>query len=179
MSLRIHLSVIVFFVADIPQELQHASPENPSYTPLLCRLRALCRAAEHLPSHITLQPDGVTVLANQPLSSSALSDVYQGLRGKHLVAVKSFRLQGCDSETIDRVSGPPSAQPITYNNLIPQRFLKEAVIWKFMRHENIVPVIGVFPLLPTSLVSEWMPNGSISSFLQAYPGANRVQFVSA
>jgi hypothetical protein len=68
---------------------------------------------------------------------------------------------------------------VTYGGLIPQRFRKEAVIWKFMRDENIVPVIGAFSLLPTSLVSEWMPNGSVSSFLQAYPGANRVQFVSA
>jgi hypothetical protein len=50
-------------------------------------------------------------------------------------------------------------------------------MWKFLRHPNIVPFIGVSPMFPICLVSEWMPNGDISQYLKAHNSADRVSFV--
>jgi hypothetical protein len=51
-------------------------------------------------------------------------------------------------------------------------------MWKFLGHPNIVPFIGVSPMFPICLVSEWMPNGDISQYLKAHNSADRVSFVS-
>jgi serine/threonine protein kinase len=58
-----------------------------------------------------------------------------------------------------------------------QAFHNEAVMWKFLKHEHIVPFIGVSPLFPVCLISEWMPHGSVSSFLRTHPCADRIRFV--
>ena len=54
---------------------------------------------------------------------------------------------------------------------------KEVVIWKRLRHLNIVPFIGV-TTNPLQVVSEWMPNGTLTEFIEKNPGANRIGLVS-
>ena len=58
-----------------------------------------------------------------------------------------------------------------------QLFFKEAIIWKRLRHPNIVPFIGV-TTDPLQIVSEWMPNGVLTEFLERNPGTNRIRLVS-
>ena len=50
-------------------------------------------------------------------------------------------------------------------------------MWKRLRHQNIVPFIGVTQD-PLQFVSEWMPNGTLTEYLTYKPGANRVDLVS-
>ena len=50
-------------------------------------------------------------------------------------------------------------------------------MWKHLRHQNIVPFIGVTQD-PLQFVSEWMPNGTLTDYLGTNPGANRVGLVS-
>ena len=50
-------------------------------------------------------------------------------------------------------------------------------MWKHLRHRNIVPFIGVTQD-PLQFVSEWMPNGTLTEYLNHNPGANRVDLVS-
>jgi serine/threonine protein kinase len=51
-------------------------------------------------------------------------------------------------------------------------------MWKFLRHPNIVSFIGVSPMFPICLVSEWMPNGDVGQYLKMHGSADRVFFVS-
>ena len=50
-------------------------------------------------------------------------------------------------------------------------------MWKRLRHQNIVPFIGVTQD-PLQFVSKWMPNGTLTDYLRKYPGANRIGLVS-
>ena len=50
-------------------------------------------------------------------------------------------------------------------------------MWKRLRHQNIVPFIGVTQA-PLQFVCEWMQNGTIIEYLGENPGANRVDLVS-
>jgi serine/threonine protein kinase len=60
------------------------------------------------------------------------------------------------------------------------------VIWKWLRHPNIVPFkflgvsnyfLGISNYFPVCLVSEWMPEGTVSSFFDAHPDENRLPYV--
>ena len=56
-------------------------------------------------------------------------------------------------------------------------FYKEAIMWKRLEHQNVVAFIGVTQN-PLQFVSEWMPNGTITEYINEKPGANRVGLVS-
>jgi mitogen-activated protein kinase kinase kinase/serine/threonine-protein kinase TNNI3K len=49
-------------------------------------------------------------------------------------------------------------------------------MWKRLRHQSIIPFIGVTQD-PLQFVSEWMPNGTLIDYLNGNPGANRVGLV--
>ena len=55
-----------------------------------------------------------------------------------------------------------------------QRFCKEVVMWKFLRHPNVLPLIGV-TMSETRfvMISDWMVNGKITNFVKARPDVNR------
>jgi serine/threonine protein kinase len=52
------------------------------------------------------------------------------------------------------------------------------VTWKCLgRHPNIVPFLGIYSDLPVSMVSVWMPKGTISGFFLEKPRENRAPYV--
>ncbi|EIN03685.1 kinase-like protein, partial [Punctularia strigosozonata HHB-11173 SS5] len=57
-------------------------------------------------------------------------------------------------------------------------FCREAVVWKRLIHPNIVPFIGVEPRNQACIVSEWMDNGDIMSYLEDHPRANRIDLIT-
>ena len=67
----------------------------------------------------------------------------------------------------------------------PQASRRELGIWKRLRHDNIVPFLGVasgFGMSGAmSLVSQWMPNGTLYEFLVTHDNkldaAHRLQIV--
>ena len=55
------------------------------------------------------------------------------------------------------------------------------MIWRQLRHPNLLPFYGVLddefhPLL--ALVAPWMPNGHMIGYLKRNPGADRMRLVS-
>ena len=59
---------------------------------------------------------------------------------------------------------------------ILQAFCKEAVMWKYLKHQNILPLIGV-STSPIQLISKWMPGGNLSEYIGEHPEADRVRLV--
>ena len=55
-------------------------------------------------------------------------------------------------------------------------FYGEAVVWKRLKHPNVVPFLGV-STTPLQLVSRWMPNGTLTEYVKAKPHANRISLV--
>ena len=84
-----------------------------------------------------------------------------------------------DQEKLHRVNSLDpeiSKQSLT---LHIQLLVKEVVGWKWLRHENILPFIGVmFAPSPISIASERMDNGNIMDFIKANQHYNRLRLVS-
>jgi len=49
-------------------------------------------------------------------------------------------------------------------------------MWKRLKHRNIVALIGVTQD-PLQFVSEWMPNGILTEYLEEHPDADRIRLV--
>ena len=61
-----------------------------------------------------------------------------------------------------------------------QKFCKEFVPWKALRHPNVLPLLGVIMTeTEFAMVSEWMFNGNISQFVMAHQDANRFELVGS
>ena len=61
---------------------------------------------------------------------------------------------------------------------IAQRFCKEVVTWKSLRHPNVLPLLGVtMSKRVFAMVSEWMDNGNINEFVDIHRDANRFELV--
>jgi serine/threonine protein kinase len=61
-----------------------------------------------------------------------------------------------------------------------QKFCKEFVPWKALRHPNVLPLLGVIMTeTKFAMVSEWMSNGNINQFVPAHQDANRFELVSS
>ena len=59
-----------------------------------------------------------------------------------------------------------------------QRFCREAVAWKHLRHPNILPLLGVTVSKHRfAMVSEWMEHGNIIEFVGKDKHVNRAELV--
>ncbi|KAJ6471183.1 kinase-like domain-containing protein [Mycena vulgaris] len=54
--------------------------------------------------------------------------------------------------------------------ILQAKFAKEALVWHYLKHENIVPFLGVdsttFPSPARAMVSPWMPLGSVLQYMK-------------
>ena len=50
-------------------------------------------------------------------------------------------------------------------------------MWKFLEHENIVPLLGVTES-PSRSVSVWMSGGELLEYIGAHPSVDRHRLVS-
>ena len=61
-----------------------------------------------------------------------------------------------------------------------QRFCREVITWKSLRHPNLLELVGVVMTENRfAMVSEWMANGNINEFTAAHPDVNRFELVSS
>ncbi|KAF9651282.1 kinase-like protein, partial [Thelephora ganbajun] len=122
--------------------------------------RQLCSCTGLLPlSHII--PGRLVTREELPVNYGSFGDVWRGVYdGKH-VAIKGLRTHGKDNVCeIKRV------------------FYKEVALWKRLSHPNVVPFLGVCDSpVPLSMVSEWMPNGSVRQYVQDHPEADRLKLL--
>ena len=57
-----------------------------------------------------------------------------------------------------------------------QTLFQEAVVWKRLEHQNIVPFLGITPS-PLQLISEWMSGGDLTEHIKKHLGADRIALV--
>lgn len=58
-----------------------------------------------------------------------------------------------------------------------QPFKEEAATWRYLKHPNLAPFLGVTTARQACLVSVWISGGSIAAYLKQTPTANRTQLV--
>ena len=58
-----------------------------------------------------------------------------------------------------------------------QSLYQAAVVWKHLKHQNIVPLIGIAPT-PLQLVSGWMPGGDVTEYIMNHPNVDKAIIVS-
>jgi hypothetical protein len=134
----------------------------------------MCRVHEVLPR--SYEVHGVT-LDGGSISSGALSSIHCGSLAGQKVAVKSLRNhQEAAQDNITQVSCP--AYDHTGNLTSFQMYRAEAVLWRHLHSPHIIPCLGVSDILPLSIVSVWMPGGTIIGWIQQHPHANRASLVS-
>ena len=96
------------------------------------------------------------------------------------VAVKVLKVYvTSDLVKVTRV-GSPVFRRAYVGQLTPtiQRFCKEVVTWKSLRHQNVLSLLGVtMAENQLTMVSEWMDNGNINEFIKAHSDANRFELV--
>ncbi|KAF9789170.1 kinase-like domain-containing protein [Thelephora terrestris] len=89
------------------------------------------------------------------------ADVLKRGCGEREVAIKALRARD------------PKLEALT------NRFYKEVIAWKSLRHPNILPLLGVIMSENQfAMVSEWMTNGNIKEFTAANQHANRYQLLA-
>jgi len=51
-----------------------------------------------------------------------------------------------------------------------------AVVWKHLKHQNIVPLLGITPI-PLQIISEWVPSGDLTEYIGKHPETDRLRLV--
>jgi len=113
-----------------------------------------------------------------PQCYGGFADVWKGQHNGLVVAAKALRVYHAND--LDRIKKVCCSGPVTSITALTlyQRFCEEAMVWKTFRHPNVLPLLGVTMTWNRFvMVSEWMENGNINSFVKAYPGANRLKLV--
>lgn len=97
-----------------------------------------------------------------PLYRGGYGDVWKGEHYGQNVAVKVIRLY----LTSD-------LQKVIH------KFCKEVVMWRYLRHPNVLPLIGVMKSENEfATVSDWMVNGNINEYVKAHPEVDRLMLLT-
>jgi hypothetical protein len=106
------------------------------------------------------------------------ANVSQGTYRGRRVAIKVVRV--CLMDDLDVILSVSLqlalVRPVWVNGL--QRFCREGVAWKHLRHPNVLPLLGVTVSdRRFAMVSKWMEHGNINEFVEKDPGTNRTELV--
>ncbi|KDQ49363.1 hypothetical protein JAAARDRAFT_644376 [Jaapia argillacea MUCL 33604] len=139
-------------------------PDTFDYSQCLCVLRQLCRMSSMLPKCVRLE--GEPEKSTESYTFGGICDIFKGTYRGETVAIKILR--SYDSNKTDRIN---------------KMFFQEAVTWKRLSHQNIVPFRGVSQLTLSPdrevpcLISTWMDRGNILEFLEDYPSHSRIKLL--
>lgn len=118
-------------------------------------LRRLCAESECLPASFYIPSSQMQRVGEEPVGHGSFGIVYRGLYGSQDVAIKLLQ-----------------------KSTVAKGLYKEAVVWKYLSHPNIVPFLGVEDRgLYLGLISEWMPRGHLHNHIQAHPDAERLPLI--
>ncbi|KAK0204824.1 kinase-like domain-containing protein [Desarmillaria ectypa] len=91
------------------------------------------------------------------------ADIWKGRMGNMLICIKVLRTF-IDNGIEERAR-------------VIKNFCHEALVWRNLKHPNVLPFLGVStePFAPSfCLISPWMQNGNIMSFLATNPANDRL-----
>ena len=157
------------------QALDSLDPLEPASRKCLRELGSICAAHTTLPrsyaisSRLTVESD--------PFASGGFGEVYQGTLDGSSVCVKRLRAVIPEDFAVSIQVRCQHLHPsYAYSRMNQKMFCKEAVMWKTLKHPNILPLLGAI-ISPPQLVSIFMPAGDLSKYLQKNPDANRLGLV--
>ncbi|TDL15576.1 kinase-like protein [Rickenella mellea] len=146
--------------------LDHDLVPNESKMLLVQTLARFAKMSATYPNSLLLR--GVKLQGTHPVAGGGYSDIWKGTLGSQSVALKAFRIFFNDTSRI--------------KNKILKDFCHEAVMWRQLRHKNILPFYGVFQGDETfdrlCLVSPWSEAGNIVDFLTSHPDSDRILLLS-
>ena len=106
--------------------------------------------------------------------------MWEGTLGNEKVCVKVLRVYNPHANNQKRVLAVCGIRgflctqsPLT----LYKPFYGEAVVWKRLRHPNVVPFLGI-TTAPLQFVSVWMPNGTLTEYVNVKPQVDRISIVS-
>ena len=162
-----------------PQIISAIPADDDLFRQCLHKLQAICGHRATLPSSYIISGEFARV-GDGPIASGDTADIWEGTYCGEKVAIRSLKVTLSDDRTLDKVRTwygmlyrVWSRTPICKL----QSFFREAVMWGRLRHPNIVPFIGI-TTDPLQIVSEWMPNGTLTEFVEKNPDVNRIGLVS-
>lgn len=145
----------------------------------LRRLRQVCSQHNILPSSHTIS-DGLRTTSEHAVAYGGFADVWEGTLGSDKVCIKMLRIYNGNTNTQKRPLAVCTIRNFVHVAklalTLSKPFYGEAVVWKRLRHPNVVPFLGV-TTTPLQLVSRWMPNGTLTEYVSANPQADRISLV--
>lgn len=142
-------------------------------------LGRVCRDNEMLPRSFEINGDDL-ILDEYPFATGGFDDVYKGTLNGTVICAKRLQLyRETAFETKKVRCWRCSTLLMRYHERISQEFRKEAVMWKYLKHPNVLPFLGA-TIDPPQLISVWMPGGNLSEYLNNSPdlgGPDRLRLV--
>ena len=144
-------------------------------------LAILCKVC----SHYGLIPRSIQIplchdRTEAPRYEGGFAKVWKGEHEGIEVAIKVLKVfEASDLVKIKRV-GFPICRRACVDRLVSttQRFRKDVMTWKALRHQNTLPLLGVMMSgNQFVMVSEWMANGNITEFIEMHRDVNRFKLV--
>jgi hypothetical protein len=105
-------------------------------------------------------------------SQGGFADVFSGYFGGHQVAIKRPRGLSPQEKASFYPVRSQSNKDVHKFTCTSQRFCREALIWRQLRHDNVLPFTGIdadtFRVSDLqAMVSPWMSNGTITDFIHS------------
>ncbi|PBK82470.1 kinase-like protein [Armillaria gallica] len=125
-------------------------------------LQTLCKARNIVPSSLCLRD--VIREGENPVGGGGFADIWKGRRHDTQVCLKVLRVFGTEEQKAK----------------VLRHFCQEALVWRQLRHPNILPFLGVSEDLFAPrycLISPWIVNGNIVSYLEVHPDHDRLTSV--
>ncbi|KAF8068001.1 kinase-like domain-containing protein [Lyophyllum atratum] len=127
---------------------------------LVVATQRLSRSAGLYPTCYSL--GDVELVGDHPVAAGGFADIHRGRFLGHAVCLKVIRVY----------------QTSHIHSFLKQ-FSAEAILWGQLSHPNVLPIYGLYRYgSRPCLVSPWMENGDLNSFLSRYPQTNRILLVS-
>ncbi|KAJ7700927.1 kinase-like domain-containing protein [Mycena olivaceomarginata] len=147
--------------------LDRGLPENGVTEDAKLLKRRALRLLAILADFLNILPEelavpGVVLLSDHPVKYGGFADIYHA---------KCTNSDGEDVEVALKVLKIFQDKSDDGRRLVLQKFAKEALVWRYLKHPNIVPFLGVdgttFPSPTMAMVSFWMCEGSVLNYMAA------------
>jgi hypothetical protein len=120
----------------------------------------------------------VEKLHDRPTILGSSADIWQGSCRGSMVAIKNLKFSHlCTDESMRKVNNTDSI----LHSEIKSKFQvvwDKVVIWSGLRHENIIPFLGISENPYPSVISNWMRHGDLTNYLRLSPEVDGSRLVS-